>query len=113
MASYFSLSYLLVNAKSSFYSTRVQELSGNQKALFNEMNHLLHKPTETPLPTLDSLEVLAKLFAKFFSQMIEKIRRELCGCVQQLSPTCSRNLGSNNDDVYEISSFRNVSVETF
>ena len=61
-----NVSRLLMDAKTSFYSARIHELSGNQKALFSEMNHLLHKPTETPLPPHDSPEVLANQFAEYF-----------------------------------------------
>ena len=100
-----------MDAKTSFYSARIHELSGNQKALFSEMNHLLHKPTETPLPPHDSPEVLANQFAEYFSEKIEKIRRELQCCIGQPSPTSSTQLCSVRS-ICELSSFDNVSIET-
>ena len=104
-------SRLLMDAKTSFYSARIHELSGNQKALFSEMNHLLHKPTETPLPPHDSPEALANQFAEYFSEKIEKIRRELQCCIRQPSPTSSTQSCSVRS-VCELLSFDNVSIET-
>ena len=89
-----NVSRLLLDAKTSFYSARIHELNGNQKALFREMNHLLHKSTETPLPPHDSPEVLANQFAEYFSEKIEKIRLELQCCIVQPSTTSSTQSSS-------------------
>ena len=105
-----NVSRLLMDAKTSFYSARIHELSGNQKAFFSEMNHLLHKPTETPPPPHNSPEVLANQFAEYFSK-IEKIIRELQCCIRQPSPTSSTQSCSVRS-VCELSSFDNVSIET-
>ena len=105
-----NVSHLLMDAKTSFYSARIHELSGNQKALFSEMNHLLHKPTETPLPPHDLPEVLANQFAEYFSEKIEKIRHELQCCIGQTSSTSSAQSCSVRS-ICELSSFDNVSTE--
>ena len=76
-----NVSCLLLNAKTSFYFARVQDLIGNQRALFYKMNHLLHKPAETPSPAHNLPEVLANQFAEFFSEKIEKIRGKNCAAV--------------------------------
>ena len=106
-----NVSRLLLDAKTSFYSARIHELNGNQKALFREMNHLLHKSTETPLPPHDSPEVLANQFAEYFSEKIEKIRLELQCCIVQPSTTSSTQ-SSSVRNICELSSFDNVPIKT-
>ena len=106
-----NVSRLLLDAKTSFYSARIHELNGNQKALFREMNHLLHKSTETPLPPHDSPEVLANQFAVYFSEKIEKIRLELQCCIVQPSTTSSTQ-SSSVRNICELSSFDNVPIKT-
>ena len=106
-----NVSRLLLDAKTSFYSARIHELNGNQKALFREMNHLLHKSTETPLPPHDSPEVLANQFAEYFSEKIEKIRLELQCCIVQPSTTSSTQ-SSSVQNICELSSFDNVPIKT-
>ena len=68
-----NVSRLLMDAKTSFYSARIHELSGNQKALFSEMNHLLHKPTETPLPPHDSLKYSRINLPSIFRRRLRKL----------------------------------------
>ena len=75
------------------------------------MNHLLHKPTETPLPPHDTTEVLANQFAEYFSKKIEKIRCELQCCIGQPSTTFSTQ-SCLVRSTCELSSFDNVSTET-
>ena len=61
-----NVSKLISAAKTSFYSRRIEKFSGNQKALFREMNHLLNKKTVTPLPPHETPLALANQFAAFF-----------------------------------------------
>ena len=66
-----NVSKLISAAKTSFYSRRIEKFSGNQKALFREMNHLLNKKTVTPLPPHETPLALANQFAAFFSNKID------------------------------------------
>ena len=105
-----NVSRLLLDARTSFYSARIHELSGNQKALFSEMNHLLHKPTDTPLPPHDSAEILANQFSDYFSEKIDNIRRELQCCIGH-PPSTSPTQPCPVRVINELSSFDKVSVE--
>ena len=64
-------------AKKDFYADKISECGKDQKQLFKVVNSLLHKPTETPLPSHDSEIELANRFAKFFTDKINKIRQQL------------------------------------
>ena len=102
------MSNLIYRANTSVYSDQIQELSGNQKVIFKEMDHLLHKPLRTPLQAVDSPVILANEFADFFSKKVNKIRRELCACTPQPMPAYKMYL-SQVFDISEFSSFCSVS----
>ena len=100
-----NVSKLILAAKTSFYSRRIEEFAGNQKALFREMNHLLNKKTVTPLPL-----ALANQFAVFFSNKIDLIRSELNGCIPK-SPIAPDTYSSSTETVtVQLSSFERVSI---
>ena len=67
-----NVSKLISAAKTSFYSRRIEKFSGNQKALFREMNHLLNKKTVIPLPPHETPLALANQFAAFFQTKLTK-----------------------------------------
>lgn len=68
------VSSLISSTKQEYFLSRVQQCHGDQKALFSEMNRLLHKPMYMPLPPHDSPRELADRFMSFFCGKVDKIR---------------------------------------
>ena len=102
-----NVSKLISAAKTSFYSRRIEKISGNQKALFREMNHLLNKKTVTPLPSHETPLALANQFAGFFfSNKIDLIRSELNCCI----PIAPDTYSLSETDTVQLSSFERVSI---
>ena len=106
-----NVSKLISAAKTSFYSRRIEEFSGNQKALFREVNLLLNKKTVTPLPPHETPLALANQFAGFFSNKIDLIRSELNCCIPK-SPIAPDTYSSSETDTVQLSSFERVSIKT-
>lgn len=71
-------SQLLVTTRQRFYSDKIQNNAGDQKALFTVINKLLHRVDENQLPAHDHLSELTNRFADFFVTKISNIRAELC-----------------------------------
>ena len=92
------VSKLISAAKTSFYSRRVEEFSGNQKALFREMNHLLNKKTVPPLLSHGTPLALANQF-------------ELNCCIPK-SPIAPDAYSLSETDIIQLSSFECVSIKT-
>ncbi len=68
---------LMEKTKTAFYSSKVEEHSGNQKALFGLIKSLCGQKKDTPLPAHESALELAENFSDFFIQKIENIRVKL------------------------------------
>ncbi len=71
------VSLLIERAKKEYYSLKIEELSGDQKALFGLIKSLCGQNKDTPLPPHDSVSILAEDFSAFFIQKIEDIREKL------------------------------------
>ena len=67
---------LLTSAKTNYYTTKVEECRGDQKALSRLTNNLLKKQM-TQLPSAESDNVLANTFGNFFSDKISNIRSSI------------------------------------
>ena len=104
------VSKLISAAKTSFYSRRIEEFSGNQKALFREMNHLPKKKTVSPLPPHETPLTLANQFAGFFSNKIDLIRSEPNGCIPK-SPIAPDTYSLSETVTVQLSSFERVSIK--
>ena len=68
---------MLLDAKTNFYTNKIQEIGNDQKKLFAAANTLLHFKNETKLPVHVSSFELAERFSTFFEEKIVDIRREL------------------------------------
>ena len=62
-------------AKSTYFSTKIEESSNNQKQLFNITKQLLCKEKCSKLPSYGDARDMANTFANFFEQKIERIRQ--------------------------------------
>jgi len=71
------VSVLLDTTKEAFYTSKINDHSGDQKEVFKVVNKLLDRKPENTLPSHDSSLELANRFAKFFSDKIIKIRNDL------------------------------------
>ena len=85
-------------AKLEYHTSQIADASGDQKKLFKIVAKLLHTDHDTPLPTCDSIDVLAEQFSDFFSETISKIRCEFTPSVSNVdiytdgeSQTCLLN----------------------
>ena len=67
---------LLTSAKTKYYTTKVEECRGDQKALSRLTNNLFKKQM-TQLPSAESNIVLANTFGNFFSDKISNIRSSI------------------------------------
>ena len=72
-----SVNAMLLDAKTNFYTNKIQEIGNDQKKLFAAANTLLHVKNETKLPVHVSSFELAERFSTFFEEKIVDIRREL------------------------------------
>ena len=66
--------HLLITTRQEFYNGKIQSCAGDQKAVFNVPNKLLHRNFETQLPVHDSSIELANRLANFFMEKINGIR---------------------------------------
>ena len=74
---------MLLDAKTNFYTNKIQEIGNDQKKLFAAANTLLHFKNETKLPVHVSSFELAERFSTFFEEKIVDIRRELSATATQ------------------------------
>ena len=63
---------LFKNARSSYFTSKVDQCNGNQRKLFGIVNNVLARK-QTYLPDCESLQQLANDFSTFFSEKIQKI----------------------------------------
>ncbi len=81
---------MLLKAKRDYYSTRIANMAGDQRALFRETAKLLNCNTLQKLPSHSSLDDLTNKFADFFEDKILKIRDRLSKDTQELGgSSCS------------------------
>ncbi len=64
-------------SKKTFYNSVISDNPKDQKTLFRVVDKLLHRNSQTPLPSHDSMNVLVDQFANFFVDKIAKIRESL------------------------------------
>ena len=69
--------HIFAEAKSTFYHQKIQDYEGDQKALFEITNHLMHRKTTPKLPNHTSSKDLAHSFSAYFTGKIEQIRGDL------------------------------------
>jgi hypothetical protein len=62
--------------KETFFSEKIANCS-DQKQMFSEINSLLHRNCDSPLPDHDSLEELVEKFSDYFVHKIQNIRSAL------------------------------------
>ena len=77
---------LIASCKTAYYTSVINEYSGDQKVLFKTINKLLQKNTVQRYPSAPSNVELANDFADFFSEKIAKIQRGLSEKQVSLSP---------------------------
>jgi exonuclease III len=84
---------LCIQAKSEYYCNKIEEAGEDQKKLYQIANTLMHKKQVKLLPTHASDKDLADKFADFFSEKIDKIRREFpattCSTMDQANVVAS------------------------
>ena len=68
---------IITAAKKDHLSLRIAESSDSQSALFDCVDHLLHRSRASVLPDMKNMEELVESFATFFEDKIKKIRDEL------------------------------------
>ena len=68
---------MLLESKSVYYNSKINEASGNQKELFIILNKVLTVNKEPQLPSDTSLAELTDKFADFFMSKILDIREQL------------------------------------
>ena len=68
---------LVYSSKMSFYSKIIDDSSNDNKVLFSTVDKLLHRSTETKLPSSPSSTELSNTFVNFFNNKIVNIRSEL------------------------------------
>ena len=72
-----SLNKMIANSKKNFYSDKLSKSQGDQKQLFRCVNELLNNTKSSSLPSHSNQKELADEMSEFFTQKIEKIRKEL------------------------------------
>ena len=108
------VSNMLSFAKKDFYKTALNENKHNYQKIFGICNTLLGRNQELPLSTCNSNKELANDFNTFFTDKIQKIRKELnCYKIQQRLMNTSENPKEMSDlpDDIALKRFRQVSIE--
>ena len=108
------VSNILSFAKKDFYKATLNENKHNYKKSFGICNTLLGRNQELPFPTCSSNKELANDFNTFFTDKIQKIRKELnCHKIQQRFTNTLENPPEMSDlpDDTALKSFRQVSIE--
>ncbi|XP_038049729.1 uncharacterized protein LOC119723237 [Patiria miniata] len=72
--------------QTNYYSEKIQGCDGDQRALFQVINHLLHKKTSPILPSFSSPYEMATHFSDFFDSKISKIRNDLAEMDPGINP---------------------------
>jgi hypothetical protein len=98
---------LLEKGKHLHFSKKIDDNSGDQKALFKVINQLLHRKNESPLPSHTSTEELSNLFSQFFGNKIVKLRSGLTSIQDQFQAQAF----SNHIPSCQLSSFKPASQE--
>ena len=65
---------LIAQAKKQYYSDRINEKEGDQKALFKVIDELMQRKQASPLPPHDDPKLLATQFGEFFIKKIKTIQ---------------------------------------
>ena len=105
---------MLSLAKKDFYKATLNKNKHNYKKIFGICNTLLGRSQKLPLPTCNSNKELANHFNTFFTDKIQKIRKELNGYkIQQRITNTSENTPEmfNLPDEIALKGFRQVSIE--
>ncbi len=97
---------LMERAKTEFYSSKVNEISGDQKALFKLIRKLCGHKTDTPWPVHETASSLAEEFSNFFFHKIEDIRVKLDSNVNIRHEMATDSL---NVDIEPLSEFDSLS----
>ncbi len=71
------VNYIIDSARTNFYRSKIEEYSGDQKALFKMIRSLCGQDQDSPLPPHECVATLAEDFGNFFIQKIEDIRTKL------------------------------------
>ena len=67
----------IAEAKTAYFSDKIDECGNDQKALFKVIDEILHTKDQKPLPKYDSLQDLLNQFSDFFQKKIQTIRDNL------------------------------------
>ena len=105
---------MLSFAKKDFYKATLNENKHNYKEIFGMCSTSLGRSQELPLPTCNSNKELANDFNTFFTDKIQKIRKELnCYKIQQRLMNTSENPLEMSDlpDDIALKRFRQASIE--
>ena len=108
------VSNMLSFAKKDFYKASLNENKYSYKIIFGIFNTLLGRNQELPLPTCNSNKELANDFNAFFTDKIQKIRKDLnCFMIQQGLMNTSETLPGMSDLPGDIAlrKFRQVNIE--
>ncbi|XP_067030517.1 uncharacterized protein [Acropora muricata] len=80
------LKNLIFTTKMDYYSSLIDDAGSDSKALFRNINHLLHRKPDKLYPSCTSASDLANTFANFFTEKIATIKEQLASRVA-FSPT--------------------------
>ena len=81
-----SLKNLIFTTKMDYYSSLIDDAGSDSKALFRNINRLLHRKPDRLYPSCTSASDLANNFANFFTEKIATIKEQLASRVT-FSPT--------------------------
>ena len=94
----------MIKSKASYFATIIENNKGDQRSLFQSIDHLLNRKAVPRFPTSSSDLELAESFKNFFADKIETIR---AGVIAETPPLCS---GICCDDTpHEFTHFQPVS----
>ena len=92
---------MCAEAKKKYYNDKINDNEANSKALFQISSALLQKEKNTALPSHSSPDILANIFAGYFTEKISKIRNELSQSITTKDyPHTERTNSSNVLDTF-------------
>ena len=101
---------MLLESKSVYYNSKINETSGNQKELFTILNKVLTVNKEPQLPSHTSLAELTDKFSDFFISKILDIREQLKKSLRTPSLPTDQNDSQWNTTIC-LSNFEPASIE--